>query len=288
MIFGAVRCGNERGKWRRRIAALALMMSACTSSCEGTPPNASTSGELGNGTFEYSCGGANDPVCELGLFNQVFPACIVVGGAFELDYTLRDISDRDDDELTSFLHVTAVSDILVSGGSGSFRAEREGRVALLAIDNDKVVDLIHLRVVALDAMDVQPIVAGDPVDDLRLAQGDVARFRVFPHNSECTSSGGAVEFEASSSDGVVVQAGADDVLELRAHAPGHATVTVRMGELTREIDVEVAGGPRRNEPDDVEPGSSGDGESGSGDASSESGSSESGSSSGGTSEGTGA
>src|SRR5688500_7718518 len=98
MIFGRVQCGDERGRWRRRVAALALMMSACTSSCEGAPANATTTGELGNGTFGYTCGGANDPVCEGGLVHQQFPSCIVLGGTFELDYTLRDISDRDDEE----------------------------------------------------------------------------------------------------------------------------------------------------------------------------------------------
>ncbi|MBC8070235.1 MAG: hypothetical protein IAG13_18025 [Deltaproteobacteria bacterium] len=266
---------------------MALLMSACTSSCEGAATNASTTGELGNGTFEYSCGGASDPVCELGVVDQPFPSCIAKGGTFGLDYTLRDISELDDDELASFLHVDAASDTFVSGGNGSFRAEQEGRVALLALDHEKVVDLIHLRIVTPDGMDVQAVDPADSVDELRLAQGDVARFRVFPRSTTCPSLGGAVELEATSTDDVIVRASADDVLLLRAHSPGRATVTLRMGELTQEIHVEVVGGPRRNKPD--EPGSSSGDEPSSSDGGSESSGESEGSESGGSSsEGTGA
>lgn len=257
MILSAVDDGIGR-RCRRWAALLSLSLTACYSSCDGETASAVTTGELGNGSFEYRCVGTGDPVCELGLFGQQFPDCVAVGGEFELDYTLRDLSDRDEDELSPFLHVDSASQAFFSGSAGRFRAEQPGSAALLAVDHDKVVDLIHVDIVEPDAMDILALDPADPVDHIVLEQGDIAIFRVFPRNIGCAALGGAVEVEATSSDDVVVKPAVVDVLELKAHAPGLATVTVRMGELSHDIEVQVLGGPRRNLPDDPQTSSADD------------------------------
>src|SRR5262245_39176506 len=177
---------------RRGVAWLGLTMCACYSTCDGSPAAATATGELGNGTFEYRCIGTSDPVCEDGVFNQPFPDCIAVGGAFRLDYTLRDISERDEDELTPFLHVDAANSSFLSGESGSFHALREGRTAVLAYDNDVVVDLLHMELVQPDSLELQGLDPATPTDELHMRQGEVAVFRVFPRSASCSAMGGAL------------------------------------------------------------------------------------------------
>jgi hypothetical protein len=293
MIFGLLRYKKndavavpprrERvGAKLRRSASLAgLTICACYSSCDDLPSSASTTGELGNGTFEYSCASLGDAVCEHGAVEQQFPDCIAVGGAFRLDYTLKDLSDRDDEHPTSSLSVDSASATFFSLDHGEFTAEQPGRAALLAFDNEKVVDFIHLDIVTPEAMEIVALDPEDSVEVLHLASGEAASFRVFPRTTQCAVLGGAVTAEAVSNHPVVVATSVLDVVELRGDVPGTATVTVKLGELTQEIRVEVSGAPVRHH-DDM---TSSDGGSSSGAAGSDSSSSSSDSSS--SSEGTG-
>jgi hypothetical protein len=246
------------GALRRGVAWLGLTMCACYSTCDGSPAAATATGELGNGTFEYRCIGTSDPVCEDGVFSQPFPDCIAVGGAFRLDYTLRDISERDEDELTPFLHIEAANTSFLGGEGGSFHASRPGRTAVLAYDNDVVVDLLHMELVQPDALELQGLDPAAPTDELHMRQGEVAVFRVFPRSSSCAGMGGAVDFVADSSDSSVATVGTPDVLEIESHKVGHTTVTVALGELTTSIEVFVEAATRTNPPPGSVDGSSGE------------------------------
>lgn len=232
---------------RRAIALVSLPMCACYSTCDGSPAAASVTGELGNGTFQYRCIGTGDPVCE--EFDGEFPDCIAVGGSFRLDYTLRDISERDEDELEPFLHIEAASSSYLGESEGVFSGRLEGRTAVLAYDNDVVVDLLHVRVIQADGLELQDAI--DPAgrtDELHLHPGDVALFRVFPRSTTCPELGGAIEVSAQSNDPRVASVGTPDLLEIEANADGHATISVGLGQLSTKIEVYVAATSRTNPP----------------------------------------
>lgn len=289
MMLDSLRYRFERRRsapLRRGLSIAALVMCAC-STCGDAGSSASTTGELGNGTFHYTCTGTSDPVCETGLLGQQFPDCIAVGGSFELDYTLRDVSELDDDELAPFLFIESANDSFFSGGD-VFTAHRPGRSAFVARDNDVVVDILHLDIVAADAIDIVALDPADPVEVVELDVGDRAFFRVFPRSTQCAQLGGSITVEANSSDDVVASVGVVDALEIAAHSPGNATVTVELGELSQSITVKVGGAPQRNKPDMPPTGDDSSGGSSSDDGTSDAGSSDgSGSDDGSTSGSTG-
>lgn len=263
---------------RRGVALVGLPMCACYSTCgDGTPPAASITGELGNGTFEYRCIGSGDPVCEeFNLAGGDFPDCIAVGGRFRLDYTLRDISERDEDEIEPFLHIESASESYLSESESVFMGQHEGRTALIAYDHDVVVDLIHLDVIQPDSIEViDALDPQGPVTELHMHPDDAQVFRVFPRSTRCPQLGGAIDFHAQSNAQHIASVRELDVLEIEANADGHATISVGLGDLGTKIEVFVAA-LRRTHPTPVTAGdeSSSDGgassDSGSGDTSSDS------------------
>lgn len=266
---------------RRTVALMGLPVCACYSTCgDGTPAAASITGELGNGTFYYRCIGSGDPVCEDFMLDETdFPDCIAVGGRFRLDYTLKDISERDEDEIEPSLRIESASESYMHGSNGIFRGQNEGRTALIAYDQDVVVDLIHLDVIQPDAIEViDALDPQGPVTELHMRPDDAQVFRVFPRSSRCPQLGGAIDFHAQSDAQRIASVRELDVLEIEANADGHATISVGLGELGTKIEVFVAA-LRRTHPSPATGGdeSSSDGgassDSGSGDPSSESGAS---------------
>lgn len=271
---------------RRGVALVGLPLCACYSTCgDGTPPAASITGELGNGTFEYRCIGSGDPVCEeFDLAGGAFPDCIAVGGRFRLDYTLRDISERDEDEIEPFLHIESASDQFLSDADGIFGGRSEGRTALIAYDHDVVVDLIHIDVIMPDAIEViDALDPQGPISELHMHPDDAQVFRVFPRSSRCPQLGGAIEFETDVENPAVASAHDLDVLEIEAKREGQTTLTVALGELSTQIEVFVAAVTRTH----PTPVTAGDDSSSDGGASSDSGSSDTSSDSGASSDSSG-
>lgn len=217
-------------------------------------------GELGNGRFLYTCGGTSDPACESSASGDAvdyFPECIALGGAFDLEYELLDISSLESDELTPVIYVESVNQGFFRG-TDEFQARRVGSAAFVVRESERVLDLIHLTIVEPDAIDVLARDPATPTTTLELAAGDTEVLRVLPRSSACLELGGAVAIEASSSDEAVVAVSAGDVLRIEGLAPGTAVVSARLGELEQAITVTVAGVPVDPDTGPSESSSSGD------------------------------
>jgi hypothetical protein len=225
-----------------RWAALALGLAGCADSC-GAHTTPGVVGELGNGRFHYACVGPSDPVCERSTTDpEHFPTCIALGGSFELDYELLDPSALETDLLTPVLYIESINKRFFDGTS-PFRALREGRAAFVVRESERVLDLLHLDIVAADSMD---IVASDPAlptAALEIPTGQTEVLRVFPRSSTCLQLGGSVAIEAQSSVPSVANVSGGHELRIRGQSPGSAEVTVRLGALERTIAVTVVGDP---------------------------------------------
>jgi hypothetical protein len=229
-------------KRRQWWAALALSLVGCSDTCNDTT-QPGTVGELGNGRFLYTCGGSNDPACEGngGIDEAYFPDCIALGGSFDLEYELVDSSALESDELTALIYIESVNQGFFRG-TDDFEALRVGSAAFLVRESERVLDLLHLPIVQPDYLEVMSGDPAIPTDAVAIATGDTEVLYVYPRSGECLELGGAVPFEAESSDETIADVAGGEVLRIEGIAPGTAVVTARIGELEQTITVTVGGG----------------------------------------------
>ena len=222
-----------RATRRRRVALAVLALASCTSSATG----AKATGELGNGTFDYFCTGASDPVCEGGAPATDFPDCLLLGGRFEMGYTAYDL-----DELHGwgyeFVYVKPASESFF-GGLDGLTALRLGTSAFVAYADDNVIDILHVTTVAPDGIILKGAESTDPVDLVEVEVGSAVSIQAFGSSTACAQVGGAVPVTVESSDSAVARAGTDDGVQISGEAEGTATITVHLGELSREVQVVV-------------------------------------------------
>ncbi|HET6581956.1 MAG TPA: hypothetical protein VFG69_00890, partial [Nannocystaceae bacterium] len=127
--------------------------------CHDSESSGRTVGELGNGEFLYRCVNANDGACAGSTV--LFPECILLDGEFEMDYVLHESDAVDDDDFDTFVYVESASQEFFAG-QGHYRADRLGRAALLAREDEQIVDIIHLEIVKAIGVAVYDD-EGDPV-----------------------------------------------------------------------------------------------------------------------------
>lgn len=217
-----------------------LGAAALLGGCGDAASSASAIGELGNGTFEYRCIDVNDPVCRESLLATDFPDCLLVGGRFDVDYTLRDTDEIDDWDY-EFLYVRTASENFIAGND-VFVAMRTGNAALLAYADETVVDILHLDLITPTTMSLE--VVGDPsapVDAIQIEEGRTVELRGLGGGSSatCSQPGGSIPLTAESSDSAIVSTSVVATAVLLGEAVGSATVTIRMGELSQTVNVEV-------------------------------------------------
>lgn len=120
----------------RSLALATLVVAAACTPLEDDRP--ARLGELGAGTFRYTCVGDSDPFCANGFVADTFPERFAVGGRFNLAF----LPDGSDQEVP--LVVPGARDSVNSEGM-SFRFSRAGYAVFLALESTStVVDLKHL------------------------------------------------------------------------------------------------------------------------------------------------
>lgn len=205
--------------------------------CSSTSSGAKATGELGNGTFDYTCARASDPVCAGGAVASNFPDCLMEGGEFEIDYTIEDL-DELESYGTDFIYVKPASPTYFDGVD-ALTAIKTGRAALVAYADDNVIDILHLAIVPPTSMSITNVdttVLG-PVVELEV--GESLILSATANSSACAQAGGGLRVSSTSSDPGVVTVGGLDVVALSGIAEGSATITVQMGPLTQDLEVRV-------------------------------------------------
>ena len=229
------------------VLALALGAGACSDgdfASRGTGPGPSgTSGELGNGTFFYSCADDSDPVCDDGQSDFPYNQSFAVGSSFSLFY--REASG------SSASIESSAPDRLRESGS-VLMAERPGTVAVMASSGGRMIDLLHVHIAEMEELRLDTpsgtVVAGLDLenDALTMDIGDRLILRAIPVDGDGEELVGALPMEWVSGNLAVVSfegSSRDNDVEIVAERAGLAQIFVDMGELSRTLSVTVTGEP---------------------------------------------
>jgi hypothetical protein len=243
------------------VACLTAALAGCDDK-DSEPPG--QRGELNAGTFFYLCAGDADAQCDDDAVvsdadetTGAFPP-IAVGADLMLNFVRDDAPDAQD-----FI-LAAGGETFITGVDTTFTTHKAGIVALVATDGSSYPhDLVHVRVVEATGLRVsQATTTEQTVDELEAgAQIDVSGndveidlsgsvtlttrtfLRAAPIGADDKILAGTLETTWTSSDPSIVEIVSDDsnnVIEIETGAPGTATVTVQMGELTADVELEVA------------------------------------------------
>ena len=134
----------------------------------GGDPPPGVVGELGEGRFVYGCEGPSDPACDNGVGHGAFGGPIALGARF---------SARFDAMTGGSARVGSASKELlapVDALGSTFAAVAPGFVALVARRGSTIVDLLHVRIEAVQTLQfVQPAVDVEPspIDELSVDAG---------------------------------------------------------------------------------------------------------------------
>lgn len=234
--------------WKGKIPALAFL---ALSSCSSGPSE--TNGNLGNGTFSYTCVSAQDPACakdDGDIFTDVpastaaiFPTTIANGGRFKLAYQANSNSKAGNATLRP------VSPVILdtSGLDGTVQALRPGKDALVArssIDS-LVFDFTYITVSPISAVGVIDSTGATPPATVKTSAGDTLTYvatALGPHNEKLA---GSVDYTWSVDDTTVLTLGEGNPVakidvEVAADATGKtAHLTVTQGTLTQTFAIEV-------------------------------------------------
>ncbi|HEU4406582.1 MAG TPA: hypothetical protein VFS43_15050 [Polyangiaceae bacterium] len=244
------------GRPARLTAAAAAF--AALAGCDASDYDQSrVEGELGRGDFNYECISPADVACEYRctLFTcqasatneraSVFPSRVAVGGLFALTYVHEgaDASSRYRvvPASPSWVDTPAGANPSVASAAETFVAKRAGQLAFLARNQaGQVADLLHVEFVPLDHLEVNDF--GAVTAAVKLSPGESINLQAYPQGVDGRSLGGALSYAWSSSDeavAAVAVGSASDRVKIEAKAEGTATVRVAVGEVTREVSIEV-------------------------------------------------
>ena len=242
-----------------RIALLgALVLAAGCPDDEGGDVEPSR-GELGFAIFEWGCT-TIDEFDGSSCLDIVFPRDILLGGSFDATFRLASgVPSKVDPR-----GLESGSPRYLTGDGGRFTAVRLGRVALLALGDDSVIDYTNLYIhpvtrVAVAATDSQPPC---PDGDCPSAVFDGGAFVLFP--------GGQVRVQAIPFDGATQLWGRLDwswssatpellsvssepggTAILYPQSPGTATVEVTGGGITESITLVIQDAPPPTPPSET-------------------------------------
>ncbi len=240
-----------------------------------------TEGELGHGTFRWSCTERDeDPTCGTGIF----PAAVAQHSEFGLQFLPDD--DVPTTTIQGEIDVESVSAARVAEVFDGFAALQVGHISMLARGGDYGVDFIELDVRAVDDVQVRERYVpdcgealecadeGHPVGgEVTLHVHDVVRVQAVPFG-EGTELAGALPYTWESlSNDLVVSAVSGGLANLEARAEGTLRLRVTAGEFVQVLTFEAQPAQVPESTDDGSAGSTG----GSGTDGTDSGSDDSGS-----------
>ena len=218
------------------------VLAALAVGCTGT--SGPSNGELGNGTFAYSCDSDSDPLCDGGALEPAtLPEKVAVGARFTLVYTPSLFGDDPGGSTT----VEAASPSILKQTEtfgASFKGLKPGLCAVLARRGDVVTDFVHVRVSNIDHIQVDAVDRGEAITALEVSLGEAVGLRAFAVDETDAVLGGAMQASWTSSDEAVAafdSLSTDNDVTVRAVGAGTATLRVDLEDQTREIEITVAG-----------------------------------------------
>ena len=224
---------------RSRSLLLIAALSACTDDYEYEPDPGY--GELGVGVFLYECPTSGDSFCDDGNPAPMFPAAFALGGRIHLQYAWKDDSDHFGDPVPQ---LQSASPQLLAPASDGFTAVATGYAAVLAVTgNSEIVDLRHLHIREIDALEVSNQGDSLALTELQLEPGTDATLQARAVDTDDITLGGVLGYAWSTGDPDIlsITAGAESgQVRVQAQNPGDTTLTLNLGERSVVLDVNVA------------------------------------------------
>lgn len=226
---------------KHRSAALWLLLGPLTA-CDPTappPPDPTMDGELMRGEFEYRCAGSNDAFC-VDFVAQRFPQRFAVGGSFEVGFNPSVSIVATPGVQTS---APSLLEPTSTGVIASFRFDRPGTAALLAIINDEeMVDYLHVtaeRVLSYHFSDDDGM---DGVTEIVMQPGESRRITVEPRGELGQVLAGTLEYTWSTDEPSIARTASDTqarTVQIQAEAIGRTRLLVEGGDVTGSVEVIV-------------------------------------------------
>lgn len=213
--------------------------------CTGIGTPTGTRGELGNGVFSYSCDGPADPMCDDGGQSHAMPKAVAVGSRFSVTFTPVG------EGVGSATVEPASKELLVETETlgSSFKALKPGVAALLARRGDTVVDLVHVRISAVEAVHFDLADEGgdamqiDSITQLSVVAGGSAVVRAVSTNDSGEALAGALSCKwTTADDGLLSIASGDsgdDRIQIDALGSGSTSLHVDLGDLGADLPIEI-------------------------------------------------
>lgn len=223
---------------RLRPWLLLAALTACTDDYEYEPDPGY--GELGVGVFLYECPTSGDSFCDGGDPAPTFPTAFALGGRIFLQYAWKDDSDHFSDPVPQ---LQSASPLLLAPAGDGFTAVATGYAAVLAVTgNSEIVDLRHLHIREIDALQISG--QGDPLalTELQLEPGIETTLQARAVDTDDRTLGGVLGYAWSTGDAAIlsITAGAESgQVRLQAVGPGETTLTLTLGERSLVLPVEV-------------------------------------------------
>jgi hypothetical protein len=209
--------------------------SGCTGS---TPGPEGRPGDLGRGVFLYRCVLESDPMCDADAADLALDTRVAVGARLGLYYEANDGAGSRSVE-------SASETLLEPMQTDTFRAREPGEVAVLVLGDDgRLFDLTHvgLDLVESVALDVKGGIFDIDPSSVQVLVDQTLEVRATPRDAADTILAGALlcDWESADPDIVAIETPPDDnVVTVRALAPGVTTLTVQLGSVPASLDITV-------------------------------------------------
>jgi hypothetical protein len=201
-------------------------------------------GDLGRGSFRYTCVSSDDGICPSGTNerNFDFPTSIAVGGRFKLGFVAK---SGDKEQIGNAVLKPASNEFLNDDSLEYFIAKKVGRVAVVAKSsaNGKAADLTYVRIAEPKKLKLTDTSTSTvPPPSITIVKGKTLTLRAEAHGEIDEALAGTVDVDWTSSS--------TDVIELASRPPsarmtfnakieGKSTITAKIGSATTTLEVQV-------------------------------------------------
>lgn len=216
-----------------------LALAGCSSS-ESEPTKL---GDLGRGTFQYTCVSDDDVVCGSGAKTKdfTFPTSLAVKGRFKLTFNPKSGFQS---QIGNAVLKPASNDFINDDSLDFFRALKPGRVAIVARSsaNGKAADLTYVRIAAPAKIRLLDDKSQPSKTRLEVKKGDTFLLRAEARDANDAVLAGTIDFDWETSDPKVVELDAGTPIAKMpfvARELGEATLTVKLDAVTQQVLVTV-------------------------------------------------
>jgi hypothetical protein len=225
-------------------AGLAALSAFSALACSDSKASNQTYGELGNGTFSYTCV-RDDALCADGELATTFPGQVATGSVFRVSFDAKNYDAQ------SRFDVAPASTGVIEKEADVLRAKAPGIVALLATrtSDGRVLDFVHLRVTDISHIRFS---ADRGTLDTIWQTGVTENVRARPVDDLDVDLAGGLGYDWTVSDPKklhLARTSPTAVMGILPIAPGAATVSVTAGTRTDSFDVTISGHVVNPEPD---------------------------------------